>query len=346
MDLAELLDDNGLQQDEWSLTAPTFGKERQLTVVGWSGNRVNRSDKFYIIKCSVCSQDFNLFGQGYFRSMKSSLNSGRIPCGCSTSPKWSEEQYRVLCSRKAKEIGYTFIAFVGDWLAKYTKIKMLCEKHGEWESGAIGNLLNQGYGCPMCGFDVSITAACRSNLKTDEVMIQSFFKSGCFHSDTKFWKSDRETKRGNKSYWYMLCPECGEVGESQSGNLQRGNRPCACGMHRQREAYINDIIDCTESVIAIKFGITINSNQRVRQQNSKSLYKIEQHSVYYFPSVESCKKAERDCKRELECGILTKLEVSDGWSETTYTYNLEKIIEIYQRNGGIKIERKPDTIFA
>jgi hypothetical protein len=25
----------------------------------------------------------------------------------------------------------------------------------------------------------------------------------------------------------------------------------------------------------------------------------------------------------------------DGWSETTWVYNLERIIEIYERNGGI-----------
>ena len=90
--------------------------------------------------------------------------------------------------------------------------------------------------------------------------------------------------------------------------------------------------------VAIKFGISNNSTQRLKQQQCKCTYGITKHSVYKFPDVSSCKKAERECKMELECGVLLKYDMPDGYTETTWVYNLEKIIEIYERNGGIRQE--------
>lgn len=45
-------------------------------------------------------------------------------------------------------------------------------------------------------------------------------------------------------------------------------------------------------------------------------------------------KAERECLQELECGVVLKRDMPDGYTETTWYYNLEKIIQIYERNGG------------
>lgn len=327
--------EHGLQQDEWSLSQPCFGSEGQITVVGWSGkDKCDRGHKYYILRCSRCSQDTELFGEGYFKSLKSNIFKGALPCGCARHPQWSKDQYNVLCSRKAKEIGYTFICFVGEWKGKNTKIKMLCEKHGEWSTGCVHNLISTGNGCPGCGHNTTTAAASESNTKPDSVMIDSFFDSKAFHPDTKFWRSERKDNQGAKRYWYMSCPECGEIGESFSSSLQKGQRPCACSKHRQQECYINQVIDDRGTVIAVKFGIANNSNQRIKRQNWKSVYTIKQHSVYTFPDVASCKKAERDCKQELETGIMLKRDMSDGYTETTWPQNLDKVIEIYKRNGG------------
>ena len=90
MNLEDVLDpEYGLQQDDWSLSKPRFGEEGQLEVVGWSGK--SWSAKFYILKCNKCSQDSELFGEGYFRSVKSVLVKGQVPCGCSRNPNWSQE---------------------------------------------------------------------------------------------------------------------------------------------------------------------------------------------------------------------------------------------------------------
>lgn len=329
MNLVDLLDEKGLQQDEWSLTAPTFGSEGQLTVIGWSGR--NWSNKLYILKCSKCSDDNDLFGEGYFRSMKGDLLRLKVPCGCSKSTNWSREQYTTLCTRKAKELGYTFLGFEGEWRSKSTRIKMLCDKHGEWNSCIINRLISRGRGCPGCKADLTSERL----TKPDDVMIASFLASGAFHPDTEFWRSERITKAGYKSHWYVSCPECGEIGESFSGDLQQGSRSCGCSDQRQREAYINWILD-NSKLIAIKFGIASNTMRRVKNQNRNSIYQVLNAYKYTFADVISCKAAERECKSTLACGVINKQEMADGHTETTSVQNLSKIEEIYKKHGGVK----------
>ena len=333
MNLEDVLDpEYGLQQDDYSLSGVVFGEEGQIEVVGWSG-RSKGGGKLYILKCNKCSQDGELFGEGYFRSRKDNLVSGKVPCGCGRSPRWSKEQYAVLCKRKATELGHTFLGFVGEWKGRNTKTKMLCEKHGDWGSGSINTLINNGQGCPGCG----IEAVGGAKVKPDDVMIASFHESGAFHPETKFWRSERTNSRGHRSYWHMSCPECGESGESKSNNLQQGKRPCACNMHRQQECYINWLIDNHNNAVAIKFGIARNSKQRIKSQDRHSAYTLKQHSIYVFPSVQACKKAERECKKELETGVVLKRDMPDGYSETTHAYNIGRVKTIYERNGGVLV---------
>lgn len=319
----------GLQQDDYSLSGVAFGDEGQLEVIGWGGKN-SGNNKYYILKCKKCSQDTELFGEGVFRSFKGNLVRGQIPCGCSKSHRWNKGQYSTLCSRKAKELGYKFLGFTGGWRGVYTKIQILCEKHGKWETGTINSLVNAGDRCRGCRNDAIIKA----NTKPDDIMVDSFLSCGAFHPGTKFWRSERLNNRGSKAYWFMSCPQCNEVGESFVGDLQQGKQSCGCSNQRQQEAYINWIVD-GDSKVAIKFGIARDSKRRVEQQNSKSAYLVIQYQVYKFPDVASCKKAERECKKELECGILLKRDMPDGWSETTWVYNLNKIEDIYRNYGGV-----------
>lgn len=330
MNLEDVIDpEYGLQQDDYSLSRPRFGDEGQLEVVGWSGRC--HSTKYYIVKCHACSEDFELFGEGYFKSLKNSLREMSLPCGCGR-PVWSEEQYRILCKRKATELGYAFIDFIGNSIKAKTKIKMWCMQHGTWETSTISGLLNLGNGCPKCANE----GRSENNRKPDEDMITSFFASGAFHPDTKFWRSDRLSSQGFKCFWKVYCPECSFTGESACNDLQKGHRPCGCCQMRQQEAYINIIMDC-DNTVAIKFGITRDSSLRTKQQSSKCFYIVKQDSVYTFPSVESCKAAERECKQTLDCGVVLKRDMPDGYTETTWAYNLDKIKQIYEKHGGVPV---------
>lgn len=327
MNLEDVIDpEYGLQQDEWSLTKPRFGKDGQLEVVGWSGR--NKCHKYYIVRCVHCGGDSELFGEGYFKDVKGHLQSGGVPCGCSKSPKWSKKQYKVLCQRKAEELGYKFLDFVGDWHGNKTKISVMCIDHGEWVTTCINDFFGN-HGCPECKAE-STRAVFK---KPDSEMIASFFASGAFHPDTKFWRISDEDNYATV-FWGVDCPECGQKARGMRGNLQGGHKPCACSRQRQQECYINLVTDENNNVLAIKFGIAIDSIRRVLRQNRLSCFNVRNFAIYKFPDVASCKIAEAACLKELDCGILSKEQMPDGWTETTSPDNLLKIIEIYERNGG------------
>lgn len=255
MNLTDIINPEfGLQQDEWTNTQPTFGKDNQLLVTGWSGYYRYSTSKLYILRCTRCKEDPELFGEGVFKSKKGHLLSGKMPCGCSKT-SWTQAQYITLCNRKASTLGYKFIGVAGVWDGKHTKVKLLCEYHGEWVSGSIQVLVNSKVTCPSCAH------------------------------------------------------------------------------YEQKQAYINLVSD-GDNHIALKFGVATDASIRVKQQNCKSIYQVSNHSIYVFPTAGDCRYAELLCKKSLPCGILSKEDMQDGYTETTWVYNLEKIVEIYESNGG------------
>ena len=87
-----------IYQDEWSTLQPTFGENNQVTVIGYNGMAVN--DKYYYVHCSFCANDTELFGNAIFKTRKSALLRGCLPCGCSNGYDWNKEQWAIRCKRK------------------------------------------------------------------------------------------------------------------------------------------------------------------------------------------------------------------------------------------------------
>lgn len=150
------------------------------------------------------------------------------------------------------------------------------------------------------------------------------------------WINDYKNKNSKFKY---KCKEHGEqkVSVDKFLNSQQGCPQCAG--NNQQECYINGVYD-KETLIALKFGIANNSKQRIKAQNKKSIFGVRQLKVFSFPSVVACKAAEAACKQELVCGILSKQEMPDGFSETTSPLNMDKVIDIYKRFGGMENKSK------
>lgn len=335
MNLIDKPKDKELKQDELTLSKPLYGEYSQLSLVGWNG-QASQGKKKYVLYCSICAKDPELFGDGYFWALAGNIGQGRAPCGCSKQPSWNKDQYIVMCHREATKRGYNFLGMTGEYKGHKTRISLECVIHGVFSSimGALSSKKRR-VGCKSC---MGLRTGLRS-LKPDAVMIESFFKSEGFHPETKFYRSERRSRAGKRAYWYMECPDCGEKGEATTGALQKGSRPCACSHMSQKEAYINTVTDIDLGIaIALKFGIAKNSKERAKRQNGFSVFKVETHSIYKFATVQSCKRAENQCAKQLECGIILRRDMPDGFSETTWVYNLDKIIEIYESNGGIQYE--------
>lgn len=303
-----------------------------LTVVGWNGRHGNPNK--YIVSCSVCREDNELHGEGLFAMSKGHLVRGCIPCGCTDKCNWSEEQYKVRVSMACIERGLIFKGWYGEFTtANKTKVIAECPEHGEFWSMTISYfLIKGGYkGCAGC-FALRMGDYKR---KDDSVMIETFMASGGYSEGTIFTRSERVNKHGHLKYWYMDCPDCGERGEGHIVGLYKGSRSCACTYQRPQETYINLLYD-NENIVAIKFGVANIALERIKHQDQTCIYKVVNHGVWVYPTVAQCRKAERTCMHNLETGVVSKLEMPDGYTETTYPYNIDSVIEIFERCGGIQ----------
>ena len=320
-----------LKQDEWSLSKPRFGDKGQLEVIGWEYKR--NTNKIYILICKECAKDPELNGNGYCKASKRSLEIGNLPCNCSLSPKRDRRQTEIVCKRKAEELGYKFVRFDGDWKGARTKITLNCHEHGDWSGSSVNNLLRDRK-CPACS-ERDHGSFLR---KPDEDLIQSFKNSGSFPEGTLFWRDEsRDDGTDSRLYWFIYCPLCQETARSLSCNLIRGKISCACSPHKQKEGYINEILNDQGLAIALKFGIARDSDRRLAQQNSRSKYEVKRLVRYLFPDVMSCKSAEKQCRKLIDRGVLSKEDFPDGWTETTDISNFDKIVEVYLRLGGVEM---------
>lgn len=132
-----------------------------------------------------------------------------------------------------------------------------------------------------------------------------------------------------------LCPLHG-VQESNINAMEKGSGCPICAGHNYSEFYVNVVYD-EDTPVGIKFGISVSSTRRLKNQNRKNLFLMKNSHTFKFSDPKSCRKAERDCLINLSCGIFSPRELKDGWTETTSLLNLEAVLSIATKNGGVQI---------
>lgn len=158
-----MTDIDNLQQDNFSLSRPTFTSKygNILTVIGWKGK--SGSKKKYAVTCNQC-------GDEVFYSLKSDLKKGSAPCRC--SPSYREKSLGTClntglnldtyCGTKI-DMGkcvYTVLGWSeknGSCAKKYIYECSVCSQDGElFPVGSISSLKGhavQGGLCCGCAFN-------------------------------------------------------------------------------------------------------------------------------------------------------------------------------------------------
>lgn len=183
------------------------------------------------VKCSLCSEDEELFGDGTFDVYSSVLLRGGRPCGCSNF-KLSANQYITKINRLSEG---RFIAetFEEDFKGLETKATLSCTKCSAIWKTTVSCLL-KGYGCPKC----RSSSLAKVNTKEYEVMV-SGFNNGLGWTDKKFVRSERVNKNGHKMYFNYSCDICSNdeyvkeslctgLFSSDSTALKNGSLSCRC----------------------------------------------------------------------------------------------------------------------
>lgn len=225
-----------------------------LTVVGVDEIKSGSNARF-ILECSICSQDEELFTER-FLSVRGSLVKGYVPCGCAKSPKRSESQWIIKIKRECENRGYIFKGWVETFKDQNTKLKLYNPStENEWCTTSIHNFLNNGSGGPVERRE----KISQGKILADSVHIEAFMKIGVFLKGTTFTRNkERVDSRGCRFYWDVTCPKCSNdvyvqnklctgVFTSRAGGLKLGYQICRCSdrfrwTKEQREFQIKNIL--------------------------------------------------------------------------------------------------------
>lgn len=307
-----------------------FGKFKQLTVYkqiklfGKNSNNV-------IVHCSICCKDPEMYGEGYFKTTIKEIYKDGEPCGCSKFAHRSEKQRLVEAKRCCEYNGYMFHGFITEYDDYHTRCLVECPIHGTWDQ-RLESVLNKRM-CPVCA---KMRTHDTIRLKKEQVF-EKVMATGMFPEGTTIEKSDRLDHRGSPAYWDVYCPTCAATNSAKQGALYLGHRPCDCLYKDQVFAYIQ-MFKSDDIVIAIKYGITNNVPRRAIGIKKYSVYDMITFGAWKFETSEMCRRAEHECGKSVERPALQKFELKQGYTETTWAYNLDKIIGIYESYGGVKVE--------
>lgn len=321
-------------EDEF--TGSVFGKDGHLTVLGWvekQKDSYGSSKKIYLLKCSVCEKDYELFGDGVFRSSKSNLTAGRLPCGCAVKPSWSTAQWAIRLQR-VLDSNHRFVKLINPEKGAFSKVEVICTAHGVWDTGNACNIIS-GQGCRLCANQSRVQNLRDHNSYSESKFIEKFYRLGGYPRDIVFTRVD-------KYFWSYTCNVCGDYCETRAIHLYKGAKSCSCTKFNPTQAYLNIILD-GDLPIGLKFGVSKRARDRKFRWTD---YNFHLYSIWEFDSRSACLLAEAECKNSLKTGIVSKTDMPEGFSETTYLYNLEEILRIYKNFGGKEIMRDLSNDFS
>lgn len=212
------------------------------------------------------------------------------------------------------------------------------------------------YICPVCSDDEYVRAGVCSGVFTASTSTLRYGKLACrcstayrFTKPQWEYRLTKECERrgyvfigwkgrdwGTKAKFTYKCLLHGEQNK-EAGSFLSGSGCPVCAGYNQRECYLNVVKD-GNLPIALKLGISRESNIRLKKQNSRNRLSMEQMVLYMFPTAEQCKSAERYCKKTLKRGVVSKQDMPDGWTETVALTDYDKVVSIYERFGGVRVD--------
>lgn len=303
------------------LIGKTFN-DGKLLVVGIADVKDKNRRKLLKVICSVCSEDKELFPDGYFISSANNLRKGHIPCGCSKSPKLSYNQWMVVVDRVSKNKHYTIRRCVGEPKGILTRVECECLLDNyKWET-TIHALVHLKSGCRQCSINSQKLEY--SKVLDDCIRI-------CNKESYIFLGFDTEYKNKDSKIRYM-CPIHGKNTVSYHNFVYHGSRCSGCATHgynpsKQGSFYVVKWAKCDHSFI--KFGITNRKIlSRIKNQAGKTNYNYEILFQQTWADGSVPLNIERAIKQSnmFNVGVIDINNFEDGFTETLDTGCLENLL--------------------
>lgn len=185
-----------------------------------------RIGKSYIVACSVCSADSELWPEIHMN--RTSVRDEKLSCSCSPKVNYTMRQQILRASRKAIEIGVSLNEVRPGKTAKTSLAKTYCSNHDVTSECLITTLLERKYCCSK-GAVESVQA---ERVISNEEATRIFMASGRFSEGTYFLRCK------HRSMWQVHCPICKSDEYSKAGinsiwisstsSLSGNANPCRC----------------------------------------------------------------------------------------------------------------------
>lgn len=203
-------------------------------------------------------------------------------------------------------------------------ITITCPVHGDFEQNAHDH--NIGKGCSKCGTN----SAAQKQKYSKEKIIELSKK---IHGDTYVYSKVKDVQTTADEIT-ILCRTHGAFKTAAISHYNLGTGCPDCGGQCQTFAYIHLVLD-NDTPVAIKYGIETYKGTRFKQQNKKSKLTVQPMLSFKFNTSNDCRNAEKECKKLVK-RALSKAELPDGYTESTFICSINAIIDVYKKHGGVK----------
>lgn len=162
-------------------------------------NGIKSAYRRFYIKCKLCEEDYELNGEGVFKtSIRSLRKGGNCNCIVKVGQKPTQHHYKVRVERLCNEYGYTLRGYSEDRIKSGTYLKLSCDKGHSWETTNISKFLNLGRKCPYCA----------GNYKRDYTEEKVLAKITSSRGD-KYTYEGLDKVKNNRSKFTAICPTHG-----------------------------------------------------------------------------------------------------------------------------------------
>lgn len=197
-----------------------------LRVIGEKNNR-------YILCCSICSEDTELWPEGSITTLKTDYNNKNIvSCGCGNT-NWKEFQAIIRIKRRLEEVeNRSFVGLSEKYKGQSTKVRLYnTDTKEEWES-SIKGIMKENF--KFTGGKASIVQLRKINAtRPYEEWLEGFCDNGFMNKGIFCIDTDK------KGFWLFKCFTCSKddlvkggvcsgVFSARGSTLIRGHYPCRC----------------------------------------------------------------------------------------------------------------------
>lgn len=219
-------------------------------------------------------------------------------------------------TKVAKEkFNKTFISYNGEYIGGETIATWKCDICGDINKVSFQEAVKDRY-CPVCAKDASI----KVNTKTEEDSIK-ILNSG-YKSVFVNWIDGYKNSR---SKCYMHCNVCNGNFISSANQFIMANRCPLCSSKKFKYLYITEFFGRDVGRF-IKFGITNVLGDRLYRQAHESGTLPKLIRTFYFEKY-NAREIELLIKNTFDCGVVTKEQFPDGFTETLNFSDLPRLIE-------------------